>query len=310
MEKVKIDKIDYDRLLAENERLNSSLKAERRLVSEITLKFKDKQSQLDLILDSTKDYIALMRKKGDDYYCESHNLAYFNGAHKINPELKREQLNGVKMTDIGKLLFWPESVFEGILEIYEKAFDTREAITLTDILPAEIGNLYLESTYTPIFDHDGNPAAILFTSHDITSFINTQNALEKSEERFVLAMEASKDGLFDWDLKTDQMYYSPSWKKMLGYADDELGNSNETWEKLINPADLPRCRKMIDDLINKRIPKYEIEFSLKHKDGTYIEILSHADAVFDDEGKAIRVVGTHSDITKRKRAETNLKLSE
>jgi len=310
MGKIEIDKLQYEKLLAENESLKNRLNVKNDSVPEVLKNLKNKQSQLDLILDSTKDYIAIIRKKEDGYYCESHNKAYFQGVNNINPNIKREQINGIKMTEIGKLLSWPDFVFEGIIHSYETAFETKDIVTVRDVLPTENGTLYLESTYTPIFDLEGNPDAILFTSHDITSYINTQMALKASEERFALAMDASKDGLFDMNLITGELYFSPGWKKMLGYSDDEMENISKTWEDRIKQSDLLRCKNMMSDLTNKRIPKYEIEFSMKHKDGHYIEVLSHANAVFNDKGEAIRVVGTHTDITARKNADANLRLSE
>ena len=135
-------------------------------------------------------------------------------------------------------------------------------------------------------------------------------ALRHSEERFQLAMRGANDGLWDCDLRTNEVYYSPRWKSMLGYADDEVENSMEAWERLVHPQDLERTLVQRQDLMDARSDKYEVEFRLRHKDGHYLNILSRGFPLRDAEGRCVRVVGTHVDITERKRAEAALRQSE
>lgn len=130
-----------------------------------------------------------------------------------------------------------------------------------------------------------------------------EKALNESEERFELAMAAAKDGLFDWNLVTNEIYYSPGWKSMLGYKDEELPNDFSVWEKLTEPLDIEKSWKMQQELINKQRDRFELEFKMKHKDGHWVDILSRAEATFDNKGKAIRMVGTHVDISERKHEE-------
>jgi two-component system cell cycle sensor histidine kinase/response regulator CckA len=137
-----------------------------------------------------------------------------------------------------------------------------------------------------------------------------EEALRQSEHRFQLAMDASQDGLFDWNLLTNEIYYSPGWKSMLGYADDELPNDFSVWESTTDPDDVERCWAMQQDLIHGRRDRFEIEFTMKHKDGHWVDILSRANAVFDDNGRAVRIVGTHVDISDLKDAEAALRESE
>jgi PAS domain S-box-containing protein len=128
----------------------------------------------------------------------------------------------------------------------------------------------------------------------------------QSEERFHLAMKASHDGLFDWNLETNEIYYSPGWKKMLGYADHELPNDFSVWEKTTEPEDAKKSWELQQKLITKQTDRFVMEFKMKHKDGHWVDILSRAEAIFNDNGKAIRIVGTHTDITERKQAEQTL----
>ncbi|MBN2662359.1 MAG: PocR ligand-binding domain-containing protein [Bacteroidales bacterium] len=141
-------------------------------------------------------------------------------------------------------------------------------------------------------------------------FVKAKTRLEESKARFDLAMSASKDGIFDWNLITNEIYYSPGWKHMLGYKNNELPNDFSIWEKLTKPEDAVKSWKMQQELINKLRDRFEFEFKMKHKDGHWVDILSRAEAVFDLNDKAIRIVGTHVDITERKRAEIELLLAK
>ncbi|MBI9068719.1 MAG: PAS domain S-box protein [Salinivirgaceae bacterium] len=140
--------------------------------------------------------------------------------------------------------------------------------------------------------------------------INAKERAEESEERFTLAMNAAKDGLYDWDLVTNEIYYSPGWKRMLGYNDKELPNDLSVWEKLTEPKDVQKSWEMQQQLINKQRERFEMEFKMKHKDGHWVDILSRADVVFNEDGKAIRMVGTHIDISERKRAQEKIQIAE
>jgi len=138
---------------------------------------------------------------------------------------------------------------------------------------------------------------------DITKRKNVELSLLESEKTFKIAMDATKDGLYDWNLLDNTIYYSPGWKQMLGYNNDELPNDFSIWEHLTEPEDVKRSWDMQQELINKRRDRFELEFKMKHKDGHWIDILSRAKAIFNKDDIAIRIVGTHVDISERKRAE-------
>lgn len=144
------------------------------------------------------------------------------------------------------------------------------------------------------------------------SFIHlkTQTELQKSEKRFDIAMEATKDGLYDWDLVTNTIYYSPGWKRMLGYRNDELPNDFSIWEKLTDSKDVKRSWEMQQELINKKRDRFELEFKMKHKEGHWVDILSRAIAIFNKNDEAIRIVGTHVDISERKKYENELRVKD
>ncbi len=134
--------------------------------------------------------------------------------------------------------------------------------------------------------------------------------MQESEQRLRTALEFANDGLFDWDLTTGDIYYSPVWKRLLGYGDDELPNDFSVWEKLTNPADARDAWQMQEEVINGQRDRFQIEFKMRHKDGHWVDILSRANVIFDDDGKAVRFIGTHVDISERKRYEAALRENE
>jgi PAS domain S-box-containing protein len=137
--------------------------------------------------------------------------------------------------------------------------------------------------------------------------VELQEALRESEKRFDLAMKASNDGLFNWNLETNDIYYSPAWKKMLGYNDEELPNDFSVWKKTTRKEDVEKFEDLRQKLISKQIDSFVLEFKMKHKDGHWIDILSRAEAIFNKNGKAIKIVGTNTDITGRKQAEEKIR---
>jgi len=135
----------------------------------------------------------------------------------------------------------------------------------------------------------------------------SRDQLVKSEERFKYAMNASNDGLWDWNVETNDIYFSPRWKRMLGYEDHEIPNDFSFWEKATDPEGVRKTWVLQEKLITKQIERFVVEFKMKHKDGHWVEVLSQAKAIFDSNGKAIRIVGTHTDISERKKAEETLR---
>ena len=128
--------------------------------------------------------------------------------------------------------------------------------------------------------------------------------LYRSEERFSLAMRGANDGLWDWNLETDEVYYSPRWKSMLGYGEQELEYKLSTWANLVHPDDKDTVLKKVQDYIAGRNKSFEVEMRMRHKNGREVIVLSRAFLVTrESDGKPIRLVGTHVDITERKKAE-------
>jgi PAS domain S-box-containing protein len=132
-------------------------------------------------------------------------------------------------------------------------------------------------------------------------------AHQNSEERFELAVRGTDAGIWDWDLRTNQVYFSPRWKGMLGYGSEEMSNDFSEWETRLHPDDRERALATVRDYLDGRSEEYELEHRLRHKDGAYRWILARGAAVFDEQGRAYRIVGSQLDITQRRNAEERLR---
>jgi diguanylate cyclase (GGDEF)-like protein/PAS domain S-box-containing protein len=128
-------------------------------------------------------------------------------------------------------------------------------------------------------------------------------SLKDSEERYALAARGANDGLWDWNLSTNKIYFSPRWNHMLGYAENEIWSRPEDWFSHIHPDDLKRVRTEITAHCDGTAPEFVSEYRMRRKSGGYIWTLSRGIAVRDSSGKAIRLAGSQTDITENKIAD-------
>jgi PAS domain S-box-containing protein len=133
---------------------------------------------------------------------------------------------------------------------------------------------------------------------------------DTSTERLALAIEGANDGLWDWDIAANTVYYSPRWKAMLGYEDDEISDAFDEWTRRIHPDDRARCLAAIAEHLDSPNSMYRLEHRLRHKDGSWRWILTRAASLRDASGRAYRIAGWHTDITERRARESQVKERE
>ncbi len=135
-----------------------------------------------------------------------------------------------------------------------------------------------------------------------------EEALRESEKRYRMATESGMVGVWDWDLKTNDIYVDPRLKALLGYEDHEIRNHMDDWGKRVHPDDVDAVGHEANRHFNGETPYFELAHRMLHKDGSIRWFLARGTAIRDDYGKLIRMLGTDTDITERKQAEKELGL--
>jgi PAS domain S-box-containing protein len=169
-----------------------------------------------------------------------------------------------------------------------------------------------------------HPAAIAAKSQGWTIPLNYQSIHEcfqvlqvhpykdfgKTSSSFELAVKGSNDGLWDWNLETDGVFFSARWKEMLGYSETEISNQFHEWKKRLHPDDKDRVLMTFRQYFEGQFPTYEQEYRLQHRNGNYIWVLCRGTLLRDVWSKPYRMAGSHTNITQRKQAEEELRQSE
>lgn len=152
----------------------------------------------------------------------------------------------------------------------------------------------------------GQPVHIL-TLHDITARRQAEASLQAIEERYALAAEGANDGLWDWDMQQNHIYFSPRWLDMVGLSQDDAIESPEAWFDLVHPEDLDGLTKSIENHLNGLTAHLIYSYRLRHKDGGYRYMLCRGRYVADKDGIPYRMAGSQTDITRQKDAEQQLR---
>ncbi|HKK66190.1 MAG TPA: PAS domain S-box protein, partial [Clostridia bacterium] len=195
----------------------------------------------------------------------------------------------------------PEDI-EATLEALSTLSEQREVLNFTNRYKCKDG------TYRHI-EWRSQPAGNLIyaAARDITDRIETERALKVNEERLSLAMQGTGAGLWDWDMQRGAVYFSPLWKQMLGYGEDEIENTFEGWKKLWHPEDTPKIEQAIEDYLQGRRKYYQVEHRLRHKNGEWRWILTRGTIAKDEQGEPVRWIGTNIDITATKQLQEDFR---
>ncbi|MCZ0900667.1 PAS domain-containing protein, partial [Microcoleus sp. HI-ES] len=134
--------------------------------------------------------------------------------------------------------------------------------------------------------------------------------LMQTEERWQLALKGNNDGIWDWNLQTQKLFVSERFKEITGYEDSDISDYNNKWNRSLHPDDLAISQQLLQEHLERKTPHYITEYRLWCYNSAYKWILSRGQALWDASGKAVRMVGSITDITERKQAEEALRESE
>ena len=227
--------------------------------------------------------------------------------NKAAEEIIFKEYNHVLKKGDSVLNFVPKEMgVDDFRKMFKKALNYEHAFFKLK-LHSPIGEYWNETHLDPILNAKGEITRILIWTIDITEQEKNIQALQESQKRYELIANGANDGLWDWDLRTNEIYLSPRWKNLLGYKDDELPNKFGVHDNLIHPDDRMHCEEELQKYINDEIDIYSIEIRLKHKSGNYIWVLERGFAQRDENDKPVRVAGSITDISEQKNIEEKLR---
>jgi diguanylate cyclase (GGDEF)-like protein/PAS domain S-box-containing protein len=247
---------------------------------------------------SEERYRSLVEQAADAIYIVSPDASILD----VNPSActilgySADELVGRSFLDLvppGDLAATPLQVREaakGKAIVFERNLTRRDGT----VVPVEISAKALD---------DGRIQGI---ARDVTERKRAEAALRESEERYALAAKGANDGLWDWNLRSGELYLSPRWKSMLGYEDGEVGTESEEWLGRVHPDDAEAVRGDLKAHLDGATPFFEHEHRVRHRDGSYRWMLTRGLAVRDETGASVRMVGSQTDVTNRKLAEEQL----
>lgn len=241
------------------------------------------------LLDNMPDGFSVINKDG------KHN--YINKAFMKMTGFTEEEILGQKVP----FSYWPEEEIPKISSALQQTLDNKPGVYEL-VFCRKNGDRFPVRLSANFFkDEKGEVLYYYANVTDISELKQATRKLVENEQRYHLALDGASAGLWDWDMVNDKVYFSPLWKKMLGYHEEEIENSFNGWKKLWHPEDRPRIEKAIQDYLEGNLPSYVVEHRLKHKDGSWRWILTRGDLIKDESGKSLRWVGTNVDFTELKK---------
>lgn len=228
-----------------------------------------------------------------------YRIVSWNRAAEVIYGRRADEVLGRPVLDVLPSQF-PHDNRQDIIDYFEK-----EGIWQGEIMQQRWDGTHIHvlASVTALMDETGQRTGAVAVNRDITALKATEDALRAAEERLRLAVQSANVGLWDWDLSTNQVFYSPEWKSQIGYAEDEIGADPSELVSRIHPDDLAEASQSLDLCLANPNSTYAQEFRLRHKDGSYRRILAQGAALAMEGDKPYRMVGTHIDVTERRRDE-------
>jgi two-component system, sensor histidine kinase and response regulator len=255
----------------------------------------EEKSRLSLVASKTASGVIIMDPSG--------RIEWANDAFTRMTGYSLGELEGRRPSE---LLHAPEADPDAVARM-QGHLDRSEACRQELLVYHKEGHaLWHDLEVTPILDADGRVTRLIGIATDVTERKHAEDEIRKSRERFDAAVAGSNDGLWDWDIRTDEVYFSPRWKGMIGYEDHEFPNRFEEWQANVHPSDIDAALVAVEEHLRGETPQFKSEFRMRHKEGHYVWILARGLALRGDDGKAYRLAGSHTDITESKQAAAEL----
>ncbi|MDX1572404.1 MAG: diguanylate cyclase [Methylophaga sp.] len=274
------------------------------LAKQMTRKLRDQNQRLSLAADTAKMGIWEWRLASDKVFVDG-SLALLLFGKMMRPEQKlmpyEQWLQTFDSRDQSRLK-----------AAIDHAFANRTDINIDVLVQPEIGSTRMIQLSGMLrFNPQGQPEGILGVSFDITDSWLSQQQLAQTEARWKHALEGSGEGVWDWSILDDKVIFSDQLLRMLGYEPGEFSPQLSEWADRVHPDDREQVFKDIDAMLDNTQSDYRNEHRMRCKDGSWKWILDRGTVIErDTDGKPLRAVGTHSDISWRKEAEIALRQSE
>lgn len=271
----------------------------------------DVKVEINELVKSEEKYKLLAENSSDVIWQIDNRLRFTYVSHSLEKltGFKPEEWIGTRLSEhtpsieFIKMARYAIRAFKSSKVKLNRTFITNFICKDGSILPVEIiGNIMKTKK--------GIPIGIQGSTRDIKTRLLAEKALRQSEERYSLALDAAQEGIWDWELTDDKVFFSNQWKAQLGYRQDELEDRFSTWQNLLHPMDYGRAYRELRAFIGNPQGQFYTTLRLKHKDGTYRWIQNRSAAAKDENGRVTRMFGLHTDITNQINMEQALKSSE
>jgi PAS domain S-box-containing protein len=256
---------------------------------------RESASLLEATLEATADGILVVDLDGK---IVSHNQRFLD-LWRIPPAMAVVRKDSIVLSSVESQLKDPAQFRRAVADTYAD--------------PAKESLDFLEFIDGRFFERNSRPQKVgdeivgrVWTFRDLTAHRHALQDLRASEERWQLVLQGNNDGLWDWNARTNEVVHSARWKQILGYQEHELPSSTLEWESRVHPDDLARVQGQLQDYLDRKTRSYTTEYRIRARDGTYKWVLARGQALWDEAGQPVRMVGSHSDITERKLAEEAL----
>jgi len=249
---------------------------------------------------------SLIENTSDWFWQTGVNLTLSYSSPTVNHLIgySLDEINGKKFIDL-----MPNEKAGQVSVIFEEAAARHERVSLPEITLLRKGGseVVVELSATPLFNAEGTHSGFAGVCRDITGRKQAEWARSEVEERYSLAVQGANDGIWDWDLVANRIYYSPRWKNILGYAENGLRESPDEWLGRIHPEDVSRVKADLKAHLEGRTPFFESEHRIFYRTGRYHWVLARGLAKRDENNKAYRMAGSLTDINARKVTEERLR---